>query len=608
MSLSKQEFTNAGRNMLGRAQAGETLTITRIVVGSGAAAVPSDLWPLTALIHFELNVPIASKRDLGDGVLLVEGNFRSDDATAAFDLREVGIMAHIGSEADQLYSVANVFADPPNHIDPAAPVITAFKIKMIVDRISSDDIVVQIGPSEAILGENIGSDTDGKGVYKEAVGNVLYFKRVAAGDGIDITEDVDEELITISARQLKVDTDLYVPETYPGITDPNVLFPTVQAAHDYLLQFHIPANKVARINVYSGHFANSVPINFTHPDAVRIKVIGLGISSRTFRAATNITRAGTLPDLTLTMNLNDATGIAVNDIVFLHNAPHAQMEGCGRVQSIAGTTITVAMRIANVLPPSSVAPAAGTRLIVFPTQFTSTISTGTPIFNCPNGIGQIKNIGMRNASATPQQGQAVGILGGNTNSALEHVVVYNFSIGIGIAANTNLTAIVAANACSVGIQVGPAGTAYIMGANAVGGYNRLVWSGNVIYGLWVAGGSYVTAAPTGNGSITWACSNDTGIRSDTRAWVGMGDSSPGNQFGFVVGYNDSGCVAALMGIIQSALSTQSAIQANVTYDFRAAGGAQISVTHNVSMPPTGHFDPPNNVLGSDGAYISVASP
>ena len=46
MSLSKQEFTNIGRTMLGRAQNGETLHVSKIVVGSGVAAMPADLWPL----------------------------------------------------------------------------------------------------------------------------------------------------------------------------------------------------------------------------------------------------------------------------------------------------------------------------------------------------------------------------------------------------------------------------------------------------------------------------------------------------------------------------------------------------------------------------------
>ena len=612
MSLSKQEFTNAGRAMLGAAQAGHTLTFTQIVVGSWAASGPSDLWPLTALVEPQFAFTPSTQRDLGNGTLLVEGTFRSDQVPHAFYLRELGVMAHVDSGSDQLYSVANSFADPADYIDPAAPTVQAFKIKLIIDRVPTDGYVVQIGPTEAVLGENLLTDSDGHGVYSDAAGNVLYFKRLAAGPGVDISENTDGTLITIGARQLNNNVDLYVPTTYVGPppgTPPSAFFATVQAAHDYLLQFHIPANVSANIHVDGGHFANAAPINFTHPDSVRINVLGRDIIARTFRAATNIVRGGALPTLTLACNLNDASGIAVNDVVHIHNAPQAQLDGCGVVQSIAGTTITIAMRIANVLPPASIAPLSDTRIVVFPTQFTSTITGTTPVFNCPNGIGRIKAIAFRQTSGA-QQGQAIGIAGGNANSALEHVVVSNFSTGIGIAAATNFWPIVAANNCGAGIEVGPAGTAYLMGSNVFGGstYSRIVLSGNVVYGLWVAGGTWVSAGPPGAGCNTWCCSNSTGVRSDARAWIGMGDNTAGNSWGFVVGYNVEGCVAALMGIIQSALATISIVQVNTDKDFIAASGAQIGFSHNASMPPPDHFDPPNYVLGVYGGYIHVVSP
>src|SRR5215471_6753759 len=565
-----------------------------------------------------MDVNIVSVQNLGGGVLMIEGNFRSTDAPHAFYEREVGIMAHIDSNPDQLYSVANVFADPPNYIDPAAPTVRAYKIKLIVDRVDPADITVSISPTEAVSGVNVGSGDDGPGVYQSTAGNILKFKRIVGGDGIEVTQDnPDDSLateITIGARQLHTNVDLYVPLTYPGITDPTILFATVQDAHDYLLQFHIPADKTATIHVYSGHFANSVPIQFTHPDAVRINVTGLDISSRTFRGGTNMVRGGSLPNLTYALNLNDASGIAVGDLIFVHNAPQAQLEGVGRVTSIAGTTITVSMHFAmdaSVIPPSSIAPLGSTRVIVFPTQFTSTMTGGVPVFNCPNGIGRIKNFAICGPAYTPPAapvGQAIGILGGNTNSVLDRIIFARFSIGIGISAPTNFWPMLSGNDCSVAIEVGPAGTAFLMGQTVFGGntYLRFVWSGNIVYGLWVAGGTRVTTAPSGAGCNTWCTSNATGIRSDTRAWVGMGDGQAGNAFGFVVGYNNEGCVAALMGIIQSALSTISLIQLNVNHDFVASAGAQIGVTHNSSMPPAGNFDPPNHVLGSDGAYIAVA--
>jgi hypothetical protein len=272
MSLSKQEFTDAGRSMLGRAQNGATLTITKIVVGSGTAAQPSDLWPLTALIAQEMNVTISAKRDYGQGTLLVEGSFTSPQAPHAFSMREVGIMAHIASEADRLYSVANCFTDAPIPIDPASPTVETFKIKLIVDRIPTANIVVQIGPSENVIGSNIGPDTVGAGVYKDAAGNVLNFKRLVQGANMDIHEAADENSIYIGMKVLPNNLDLYVPLTYPGISDPNVLFPTIQAAHDYLLSFMIPTDKYATIHVAAGSFTGR--LNLWHPNGSQIALVG----------------------------------------------------------------------------------------------------------------------------------------------------------------------------------------------------------------------------------------------------------------------------------------------------------------------------------------------
>src|SRR5580765_908730 len=289
MSLSKQEFTDAGRSMLGRAQNGATLTITKIVVGSGQASQPSDLWPLTALKVQEMNVVISAKRDYGQGTLLVEGSFTSPQAPHAFSMREVGIMAHIASEADRLYSVANCFTDAPIPIDPASPTVETFKIKLIVDRIPTANLVVQIGPSENVIGSNIGPDTVGAGVYKDAAGNVLNFKRLVQGANMDIHESADENSIYIGMNLLPNNVDLYVPMSYANPPSGAMLFPTIQAAHDYLLGFTIPPDKHATIHLDAGVFqgAGNSPCYLTHPNASQITLIGRPRKDFTIAAGPN---------------------------------------------------------------------------------------------------------------------------------------------------------------------------------------------------------------------------------------------------------------------------------------------------------------------------------
>jgi hypothetical protein len=596
MSISKQEFTDAGRSMLGRAQNGETLTISSLVVGSGSAGQPSDLWPLTALIAHELNVPINSKNDDGQGQLLVEGVFRSDAAPHAFDLHEVGVMAHIGAEADRLYSVANAFTDPVDHIDPASPVFYGYKIKLIIDRIPEASLVIQIGPTDAVMGENVGSGSVGPGPFKEAVGNLLRFKRFEAGEGITIGEDAAQNKITISARLLTAENvDLYVPETYvnpPPGTLPEQFFHTVQQAHDYLLQFTIPVDKLATIHVDGGHFTQTVPINFTHPDSNRIKVVGRDPITKTVSGS--ITRAGTLPNLDITIPVPNTTGIAVNDVVYLYDAPHAQLESCGYVtQLIGSTSIKVRMHVENVLPPASIGAIPTTKVIVLPTQFTTSMNSGS-LFSCPNSINQLKNIAMR--STTAQKAYAVNI---NGTGALENLFAVQFQIGFGISGGvTKLTPIVSANACSVGISAGPSGAIQLLAP--VGIYDRFTFSGNLTYGIWITGGSYTTAA---DGSKTYACSNSTGIRSDTRGWVGV--ASQTQLGGFIVGYNDVGASAHLLGIVQTSINVESGIQLNEQWDLLAQTGGQISLIHNSTM--SGLYSPALNTLGPSGGYVTIGS-
>jgi len=577
--------------MLGRAQAGETLTISNIVVGSGAAGVPSDLWPLIALIVHEMDVNISSKRDFGNGTLLVEGNFRSDDAPHAFDLREVGIMAHIGAEADRLYSVANVFTDVPVHIDPAAPVITAFKIKLIVDRISTDDIIVQIGPSEAVTGENIGADTIGPGFYKESIANLQRFKRAAAGVGMIITEDVDEEVITFATNQLTADVDLYVPLSYPSPPSGARLFPTIQDAHDYLLTFTIPANKFARIHVAAGHYTQTIPIQFTHPNAAQIQVLGQAVTTKTVSGT--ITRAGALPDLDITVPIPSGTaGIAVNDVVYLYDAPHAQMESCGYVTQVLSTSVKIRMKVFNVLPPASIG-AGSAKLLVIPCQFNS--STSGSVFNCPNGINLIKGFGFRSTVAL--QGTAITVLG--AGGTLEHCYAVAYSLGFGIGgAQTLLTPVVSANACNVAMEVGPGGNVFLQPPNPVGGWARFTWSGNTTYGLWVVGGSYVTG---GDGSATYACSNATGIRCDTRGWTGIASAT--HSGGIVAGWNVVGIQAGMLGVVNTAINVECAIAANTSWDLKADNGAQISLLYNSEI--VGNYSPALDTLGPSGGYTHI---
>jgi hypothetical protein len=602
MSLSKQEFTDAGRSMLGRAQNGERLTISKIVAGSGAATQPSDLWPLTALIAQEMNVVISAKRDYGQGTLLVEGSLRSDQAPHAFDLKEVGIMAHIGAEADRLYSVANAFADPPDHIDPAAPTIEVFKIKLIVDRIPTGDLVVQIGPSENVTGENQLTDGDGPGVYKDALGNVLRFKRLIAGPHIDLTQDANEDSITIGVKVVTRDLDFYVPLTYPGITDPAVLFPTIQDALDSVADLIIPSNRRVTVHVDAGHFPQTALVD--HPNGSQIQIIGRDLNLIAVTGAVTTAVAGAAPNYTMSVIVPSLTGIAVGDVVQLFNAPDPRLELGGYVTATRPTPPTVDIRVkSQVAPPASIAAAANSKLILYPSQITAN-AVGT-VFQIKTGIGLLKNFGMRYLPATPA-GNGIVLNGATT---IEKIAVVGFDYGIGVqtgAAKFNPS--IMATQCNYGLQVAPyAGC--VIGPPSPEGINRTVFSGNVGYGIWVVGGSFQAASNT----YTYTTGNvNTGIRVDNGYWAS--GNATGATGGLVCGWNNVGVKASIMGVAFTALVAQNSIAQNVLWDLDAETGSQISIVHNVNRTGRYTVDGTTAVtmplagVGPSGGFISVLSP
>jgi hypothetical protein len=427
MSLAKHEFTDSGRSMLGRAQAAETLNITKIVLGSGVASQPSDLFPLTSLKQWVMDVNITTKNDYGNGTMLVEGSFLSNAAPSAFQLREVGVMAHIGTEADRLYSVANVFADPPDTIDPASPSVQGFKIKLIIDRIPTDQLIVQIGPTEAVTGENIGADTVGKGWFKEAIANLMRFKRAVEGTGISIVEDASGDFITIGVKELLVDLDVYVPPSHPNCPNPDVGFPTVQAAHDYLTQWRIPSSRLARINVWKGTYV-SPPITFFHPDAKQIQLLGWPRETYQVSAIAYISPTSKR----VTLSAAPGTALQVGMLVYLADAS-GHSGGC-RITAISSNVITCSTiyRGAHALSnPFTTAVGAGPRLCRYPTVLECDTQTSLQnLLGYPNGLGLCDSI-------TFHKG-AYGIGGGD--AALKNIMV------IGMAGGTNRRGVTAGGA------------------------------------------------------------------------------------------------------------------------------------------------------------------
>src|SRR5215472_3049407 len=411
MALNIQVFTNIGITMLGQADAGQTLNISRIVVGSGTANQDSDLYPLTQLIHWGADVTITRKQDLGNGEMLVSGVLNEWDMPAGppFQLRELGIMAYTTSAqitgtgtpppstqpgilppspvpqtTDSLYCVSNVYTDPPQTVTPGGTNSWAFDIHVEIDRATS--VVVNVGQVSTYDCQNIPTDdlTD-PGWYAGRVGNVFQFKRAVAGVGILLDKTTYTDRVIISAAQLQNNLDLYVPMNNPDyVAGPNrAIFATIQAAHDYLLQFTIPPQYYATIHIHELNHAPllvTAAINFSHPNSSQIKIIG---EAPVVTPITSITPGSGADKV---CHVASTTGWAVNQYCAILDSFWGYGGGCF-VKSIGTGLITCNTYDQGGMPIYGKTDTGGSspRLVRLPTvvQMNTTPPVLTGLFNFP---------------------------------------------------------------------------------------------------------------------------------------------------------------------------------------------------------------------------------
>jgi len=440
MSLQQQVFTNAGIDLLGQADAGATLTIEKIVVGSGSASGDSDIYPLTALISWKADVTIVRKTDLGSGKMLVSGLLNEWELTGSpFQLKELGIMAHTGTlvggthgppvsapgvtpptpgpgpsplvippGTSVLYCASNVYADAPDTVTPGGLNQHAFDITVEIDRAS--DVTVVIGDASTVDCRNIPADaTVGPGWYAMREGNIFDFKRLVKGTGIYVIDSGDR--IEIGVSTLKQNIDLYVPVTYaspPPGTDPSQLFPSIQAAHDYLLTFIIPPDKFATIHVDAGVFNVSPPqpgascITFSHPNSKQINVIG---RPRVDKTGTGIQYIDANSKSFLIANVSGIPTVAGYPVYVALPIGGGSGQGAGWAGGclIYDATIRPGSVKLNTFHGRTTRPnytlniGGSPRLSWYPTviQWLGTPGTGQFLWNFPNGIGQIENLTLK---------------------------------------------------------------------------------------------------------------------------------------------------------------------------------------------------------------------
>jgi hypothetical protein len=477
--ISQQIFTDAGINMLGQANAGGTLNIQSIVVGSGSAVAEADIYPLIALITFEQAVTITRKTDLGNGKLVVSGILNESLITGSpFQLRELGIMANVDGAGDQLYCASNVFGDIPDTVTPGGTSSHSFDIYVEIDRATT--VNVTIGDPTTVDVQNIGAPAVGPGAFSYRTGNIFFLKRFVQGIGMILSEDGDT--ITIAQKVLEVDLDLYV---FPTATDVAPNFTTIQKAHDYLLPYFIPSNRLARINVSADQYTGST-IQINHPQANRIQILGAAPVIGNINSISNVNTSS------FNVVLASNPGFLVGQLVVLRLSADPRWSGVHSITAVSGNTITLSKNMRGGIDWTT-AVGAGGQLVKFPTTLYNP-TAGVMSTGAPAPLGKLQNFTLQGGGGTdPNKGWGVN----GMVKTLDSIVAWNLYDGIwlttgGVCSGSNIYI----SSCQFGLVVEGGNTFSQVGSciyNGNYGVGALVrWGGSAGFGVQVNLDSNVT--------------------------------------------------------------------------------------------------------------------
>lgn len=97
------KLTNAGRDMLTQARAGQTLTFTKVIIGDGTAT-GAQIDSLTAIKSPKLTLPIAKSETVHAGQMRLQFRVSNSEVNTSFYFREIGLMAKVNNGPEKLYA------------------------------------------------------------------------------------------------------------------------------------------------------------------------------------------------------------------------------------------------------------------------------------------------------------------------------------------------------------------------------------------------------------------------------------------------------------------------------------------------------------------------
>lgn len=98
-------LTNKGRVLQAKVEAGETLNLTKLKLGSGIISEGQSLEALTDLIRPEQNLGIAAKTAMENGFTKIEATITNAGLEEGYYVRELGVFAQDPDDGEILYAV-----------------------------------------------------------------------------------------------------------------------------------------------------------------------------------------------------------------------------------------------------------------------------------------------------------------------------------------------------------------------------------------------------------------------------------------------------------------------------------------------------------------------
>lgn len=175
--FSQQSITKAGLALLAKVQAGQTLTFTRISIGSGYMEVYQIPATMEELVAPVMHLQITEAKANPDNTATLSTSFDNRDMVQDFQFRELGVWAQDPDFGEILYSYGNAGND--------AELIPAHGSNTVVEKML--DIVTAIGNASYVMAY-IASDVNATKADIEALTALIGNAQIAA-DAAQVTAD-----------------------------------------------------------------------------------------------------------------------------------------------------------------------------------------------------------------------------------------------------------------------------------------------------------------------------------------------------------------------------------------------------------------------------------